>query len=264
MRKGDCPFCGAVNVEIDIEDACPKWILRSIERLRRSERVRIQTFGKANRDYPSYSGAIPVHAPCKKNCNGGWMSRLESRAKPLLRPMIEPASPIAIPLGFQSRAEIAFWLLKTAMVWDFVSPNSPFFTNEERQRATRHELPSHLDVWAGRYTGPGLLHQSHNPLRLMSIEARGAKPVEITAHGFTFTAGHLTLQLLYIRPRKGVLFKGMLSHLNPRDHLIPLWPTETQVVWPPNSPIDSFESLNTISSRWGTFRPDDPRAKGPS
>jgi len=263
MRRGDCPFCGAERVDIDIEDACPQWILRSLLKLRRSDRLRVQTFGQSNRDYPSYTGKMPVHAPCKAKCNGGWMSQLQSRAKPLLRPMIESDPAISMPLDFQKRAEIAFWLVKTAMVWDFVKPNTAFFNDVERRAAVAHEIPAMLQVWAGRYNGEGLLHQSHNPLQMFSLERAGATPTMLEGIGFTFTAGHMTLQLCYVRPRAGVLFKGILNNASPEGRLVQVWPASGDLIWPPLREIESVDRLQQIAMRFGSFRPGDPRASKP-
>lgn len=263
MRRDDCPFCGALQVEIDLEDACPKWVLRSIQGMRKSDRFRVQTFGRDNRDYPSYTGAISVHAPCKVVCNGGWMSRLERRAKPILRSMIESNPPIAMPLSASDRTLIALWLLKTAMVWDFVLPNTPYFIEDERRMVAAQKIPETIQVWAGRYSGRGFLHQSHNPLQMFSIEGSGVKPTQMTSFGFTFTMGHLTLQLHYLRRKQGVQMKGMLTNSSPGDRLLEVWPARRSVVWPPSIEIGSIDRLHEISMRFGSFKPGDPRGAKP-
>jgi hypothetical protein len=53
-----------------------------------------------------------VRAVCA-NCNSGWMSQLEARAKPVLSPMIRG---IALHLSADTQKLIATWALKTAIM----------------------------------------------------------------------------------------------------------------------------------------------------
>jgi hypothetical protein len=55
-----------------------------------------------------------------KDCNGGWLSDLETRASNLLPPILAGDSQ-TLPVGDQ--AFLAVWAIKTAMMWQTVPPN---------------------------------------------------------------------------------------------------------------------------------------------
>lgn len=86
-------------------------------------------------------------------CNNGWMSRLETEAKPLLSPLIDGRDRA---IWSDEQAIISAWLIKTAMVFEFTADSSrePYYTDEERRRlrAERAILPSTI-ILLGRYRG---------------------------------------------------------------------------------------------------------------
>lgn len=246
MQKRDCPFCGAVGVEIDLEHALPDWLRELILKRKDTpeQRLTLHVGGERPRTFLTRNANITVHAPCKEYCNNGWMSKLEGRAKPMLRPFVEADPPIAVPIGEQQCAELAFWLLKTAMVWDFIDPMVPYFTNAQRRAVVEHRIDVPLMMWIGRYTGAeGHFMAMHMPIKLQS----GG----LTMEGFAFTmmAGHLVTQFLTFRQPPSIGPVSIIVPGTPPSELVSLWPPR-QFVWPPPRTISTAEWLLAIATRF--------------
>jgi hypothetical protein len=81
-------------------------------------------------------------------CNNGWMARLEGRARLLFDPLISGA-PVPTKLSPEHQLLAATWIVKTAMIADFVAGRAPVFTQAQRtlmleQLVPPHEAPVHL------------------------------------------------------------------------------------------------------------------------
>jgi len=251
MRKEQCPFCGAVDVEIDLEHALPDWLRELILKRKASpeQRLTMHFGGDRPRTYSTRDANITVHAPCKRTCNNGWMSKLEGRAKPILRPFVEAEPPIAVPIGEQQCAELAFWLLKTAMVWDFIDPMVPYFSNAERLAVVEHRIEVPLMLWIGRYTGSdGHFMAMHTPIKFKS------GVVEMEGFSFTMMAGHLVTQFLTFRKPASIGQVSIQVPGTPPPELVSLWPPRP-FVWPPPKMITRSERLLAIADRFEPSRP---------
>jgi hypothetical protein len=74
-----------------------------------------------------------------QNCNGGWMSRLEAQAKPLLEPMFDGKPKT---LGPDEQVVLAAWTVKTLMMLDLWGANPEAFSPAHHQRLYRSGVPS--------------------------------------------------------------------------------------------------------------------------
>jgi hypothetical protein len=82
------------------------------------------------------------------NCNNGWMSKLQSRTKPLLVPLINGA-PLA--LSDPDRAILAAWATMFTMVVEFADPQT--IATKQAEREDFAGAPRPLDnwiIWVGR------------------------------------------------------------------------------------------------------------------
>jgi hypothetical protein len=69
--------------------------------------------GTEERSYKARPANVVVKSVCEE-CNGGWMSELEQRAKSVLLPMIGDRGPVT--LGASDAETVATWAIKTALV----------------------------------------------------------------------------------------------------------------------------------------------------
>ena len=104
-------------------------------------------------------------------CNNTWMSQLEEKNIPSLRPMLQNQHTI-IDLGRQRL--LMEWGVKTAMVQDSIKPgigNEKFYTVAERldMRLTR-KIPERTRIWIGatNRTTPGIVRHGYGYFRRRS------------------------------------------------------------------------------------------------
>jgi hypothetical protein len=162
-------------------------------------------------------------------CNTGWMSDLESRAKPLLSgPITDRPYSYSIPDQFV----IAVWATKTVLVALRAIPRQPEVISPAMYRwFAEHRAPLPNSVaWIGRYDGDGEWPVS------FKLHAAGYGPIdepqpsyEEAIKGFhaVFAAGHLAFFVFGIPD-------GPRVDGNSHAKRVLIWPNaEGAVAWPP-------------------------------
>jgi hypothetical protein len=97
-----------------------------------------------------HSGSKKVKAVCK-DCNTGWMSRMENRTRPILMPLIQG---VFHRLSTFDQNTLAGWIAKTVMVAEFAHPTHIAIPQDERLWTYAHFLPpTHWSIWLAAYTG---------------------------------------------------------------------------------------------------------------
>jgi hypothetical protein len=122
-------------------------------------------------------------------CNSGWMSQLQTRAKPFLEPRLQ--NDWSQPLDEWGQRTIAVWATMFTMVVEQADPDTIAISQQDRTtlKLTRDPVPGWL-IFLGRNTGvPGkFYHQTcavrEDGLRLMNT------------HVTTFTVGGVLLQTM--------------------------------------------------------------------
>jgi hypothetical protein len=190
-----------------------------------------------------------VKKPCKA-CNNGWMSRLETKAEPIMWQMIV-GNDTVIPSGEQ--LTLARWLLKTAMAWEFFRKRSPkYFKPMERLAMAQEQphLPPHILFFLARYRSidsgnAGFFAEYDLPL---AFESEGRHVAD--AYVSTFAIGELALQIFAHRLEKTEL----------RFHIKNAW-TDAEfrfahslrtIRWPPKLAL-SDDSIEVFHRRWLTL-----------
>src|SRR5262245_48432062 len=108
---------------MSLEHAIPKWVAQVLDDIQHAagyDTKWVSTYesgGLVERDrsYETGLATITVKAVCEP-CNTGWMSRMESRNKPLIEPMIRGEH---VRLSVAEQVEVATWASKTAMVLEY-------------------------------------------------------------------------------------------------------------------------------------------------
>ena len=129
-----CIFCGS-RENLNREDLWPKWLVETVTQDRPSEIERI--FGSDSTAH-FYGGKWVKGRGVCEQCNGGWMSNLESKIKLILEPMIFDSSSV---LDYVQQSAIAIWTLKTAMAFECIkgaastpaTANEVFYSAADRQ-----------------------------------------------------------------------------------------------------------------------------------
>ena len=107
---------------------------------------------------PGDTFTVKIKAACY-TCNNGWMRRSEDATRPHLTPLIDGTATIVRP---EQTRLIAKWLVKKAMVAEFVQAKTITITQAQRTHLYRTgEIPDWFNIWIGPYRGklpPRYLH----------------------------------------------------------------------------------------------------------
>jgi len=202
-----------------------------------------------------------VNTVCR-NCNNTWMSELEQKNVPSLRPMVD-GKPIEIDPGRQRL--LREWAVKTAMINDSTklrNGNPQFYTRQERtaMRESR-AIPPLTRIWLGQIDenwhigihGTDFTLVDGNKLRLgegsVTTIYMGCFVVQVVTE-------HLKPE--YADPG----FKGV--NPKPRDwdqKLLEIWPTTAKKVpWPPQSAFTNGgpQGIAYLMDRWRIGTPTKP------
>ena len=120
-----CLFCGIEGGEhLSEEDAIPRWLLHHLGTPSHDKRVHAvvsaQTGDVLRKEITSSFRFVEPRI-CERNCNNGWMSRLESAARDFLVPLIDGSKALG-DVRWSEAAVVAKWAVKTAYVHSWAIP----------------------------------------------------------------------------------------------------------------------------------------------
>jgi hypothetical protein len=184
-------------------------------------------------------------------CNGGWMSRLEESAEPILTPLVLGTG--SVVTRSQQRT-LATWATKTALALQLTSQGATRIPAVFYRGLTKDPSrpPPHTQVLLGAYEG-------HRQAFFQSFELnldhrRGRSKGYLP----TFIIGHVVLQVFLHTHHDNVeIAKGG----DRADMTAQIWPVGGDVVWPPPVIIDETR-LDYFLQGFGTR--GNPGTWGPS
>jgi hypothetical protein len=205
--------------------------------------------GAALESWPTKSPAIRVKRVCG-DCNNGWMSRLENRAKTIIEALIDDRLDT---LDRQSVANIAAWTVKTAMVLESaIPPPEWFFTSRERERLRIDGvLPNWTSVWIAKCVEHSGMYSACK--RLLGTDS--VRDGSVTASVTTMAFGPLAIQTRTLRVRSGVppnTTVTVAERSGPWDQLtLQVWPVHLeQVSWRAGMRFRGEAGLHELTERF--------------
>lgn len=231
-----CIFCTR-RADSD-EDVIPKWIPRLL-RKQEGERVPMRTtrFGHEPREQLAGESIQKVGSVCRQ-CNNGWMSRLEEDVKPILKPMIL-GNPVTLTARQQER--ITTWMTKCAMMYESMATGEVFYNGLDCHHFMKTGSPlGATSVWLGQYNG-GI--RVIGDYRLLPRQQDDGGFVKILV--LTLVLGKLALQLTSAKWTKESPRVDLATWVleNTKDLLVQVWPVNLLgVQWPP---LCSFDDEST-------------------
>ena len=147
-----CVFCGAPADSQ--EQVWPKWsapLLADDELLPHFHQIVQEGRPDEERRYAKGASSLTVGVVCE-GCNNGWMSDLESRAKPYLEPMLRGHGRALHETGIRT---LATWALKTAMMVEHMhGAKRHLIPAQEYAHLFHHGRPSErARIWMASYAG---------------------------------------------------------------------------------------------------------------
>jgi hypothetical protein len=238
-----CVFCG--EKKTTKEHVWPRWIRQELPDIMDTN----YTFQRGNdppRVWKGPAASVTVRAVCAA-CNNGWMSKLETAAKPLLVRMIRGQR---TPLDQPAQRTLAAWALKQAMMLDLLNPGSnqpgdTVISDSHYEHLRVHgEPPATTFVWITATDGK---HQADTYYNGHAIELHLDpldRPNEI-AYVATFAIRHVAFQVL------GTNLSGASwKHIGAAAAALgQIWPFREEFTWPPGHVLPAAD-VDGLAHHW--------------
>lgn len=204
-----------------------------------------------------HAGTRKVRVVCK-TCNNGWMSLLEERTKPLLKPLIAGQDAV---LDANAQKTLATWAAKTAITAEHLKPRPGMIRpNECRWIKDNLAPPEGCHVWVAAYDGHAwrelTIYQQRANLDITAINGPTLEPHYIKAT--TFGLGNLLFLILSTSWDKA--WRQFVDY--DTVGLRHIWPiTRKPIQWPPPFVLSDSEAtmISNILNWWDTESVFDPR-----
>jgi hypothetical protein len=184
MGVRSCAFCGASSVSA--EHVWPRWLSAVLpsKRVRHKQQFDHPDGTARDREWEAPPYTQTVNHVCEE-CNNGWMSKLETQAKPLLQPMVEGRFRHLHPAGQRT---IATWAFKTVAMLEYIASAEPAIVQEQRDWLLEHTEPHpSVHVWVAGCSD--LVHASCRQTRFLVGET------ETPGFATTLSVGHFACQV---------------------------------------------------------------------
>jgi len=162
-------------------------------------------------------------------CNNGWMNEIEGRARPFLSSLIQGHGRTLYREGQQ---RLATWAVKTAMMLAFLARGSFRTIPQGHYNQLFHrpdQPPETTQVWLSAVQEGTVCH--HRPVRL-GLKIPGVIP-DVHGYGVTFNVGHAVFQIFGHELGKDRAIRDTRDGRPFGEALMPIWPYERAVEWPP-------------------------------
>ena len=256
-----CVFCGNAG-NMSKEHAWPQWLRRgaTVEPTQWSysagfSRVSDSAYAEAPNSVTSKQGSVlttRVREVCRE-CNGGWMSRLEMEAQPLLRRLWAPSYPLGRTVLSASDARaVAAWAVKTAWIRELQAERKVTAPAATRKQFAGDRMPPpYCSAWIARHEGDFNLsafvtvaQASHRDDPWNSGPRRQLALVTLVVNGVAIC--------VRTDSDEGIPW----APFPPEWHQF--WPVSESVAWPPNSAVGDDQVYREAHSlhRWLRIDPD--------
>jgi hypothetical protein len=254
-----CLFCDhAANSR---EDAWPLWLLGRFP-VPRGAKASLQRGGTAPKTWTHAGHGHKVRFVCA-DCNNGWMSDLETQAKPILEPLLAGKKTEVTRL---EQHVLSRWSIKMAMVWEAVrADGQPFYTREECAALRSGQgLPTRTGVWMATCLElPGIYceasHLTESPMRL---------PSEASMYVSTFAFGNFAIQVATGRAPAHIQADVKMSvseHSGAwAETALRIWPAGETTAWPLRLGLGGEPGLALFSRSCDHTNMQAPPYRGPA
>jgi hypothetical protein len=193
-----------------------------------------------------------------RDCNNGWMGKLQEDAKPFLVPILEGRS---ATLKRNGQIIMAAWAAMMIMVAEHLDIQMVAIPAADR-RWLRNNLrpPSHWRIWIGRHAAVSHPLFTHNVVSMVpekEIERIGLEaPVAPNTQTSTILLGkHLIIHVMSSAVARHIIRRWKLP-VTFASSLTQIWPIiSAEVIWPPIGDVLLDTAIDTIAQQF--FRAGD-------
>lgn len=180
--------------------------------------------------------SVTARVVCE-SCNNGWMSRLQTSAKPVVLPLVTGAD---ARLFRNDLKNLVAWCAMFVMLAEWASKDRQFagIAQADRDFLRQSGLPPPRDwrIWVARYVrGDWAGVYQHVTVNVVETdeEARAPGVPLPNTQSTTFVAGELLCHAF------SSSFRGAAATNHPPKPFVQIWPIkQTPLVWPPQTLVD--------------------------
>jgi hypothetical protein len=241
-----CIFCGGpANSR---EDVWPLWMTKHFIAPGTMESQRGPDLQVRTR--PVDRPELVVRRVCE-DCNNGWMSRLQSRAKPIIERLWQEPN-VTLPL--EDCHSLSLWAVMTVMVMQTLGEEEGWLYSEYDCTLmwNSQQMPRFTGIWIANCDGHTEI-SSESRFMLSGPSPQTGRLAR--GNAITMAFGNLALQVLKVVP------EGNIDHLKDitvsqgygdwQNIALQLWPlTGHPVAWPPPRAIRSEQQLELFTERF--------------
>ncbi len=243
VPKGrQCIFCGSTK-GLTREHAVPRWVSKLVFR---NEPIHAYTGIDGVRPLRSYVSRGITAAPrivCR-DCNNGWLHRLEVRARDAIGPIMIGQRKT---LSEADQAAASLWVLKTAIVLERDRPVPPMIPAWHARYLLEHQdLPPQSRAWLAYQRGFEEIGVHFFPIPHTDL-FRGPENFDVRGYVVTLTVGRAVFQV-YAMASEG--FGVVLDQAYDTDggYAASIWPPTAPVNWPTENGL-TYEELDRFAHR---------------
>jgi hypothetical protein len=194
-------------------------------------RIRGET---ASRNRQGDVTAIRLKVVCGKHCNNGWMSRLETRVRPILIPLLTGSR---ITMNKYHQEVLATWIAMKMVVCEFSNPEDVVTPRLERSLLMGRRLPPDMtSIWIAHYNGAAWNNAYVRYCYEVGLGTNGRPPIPSASttkniQSQSLIAGKLlihvlgtTLSGIKFEPQKAAAAVNAVRQI---------WPFQREFLWPP-------------------------------
>lgn len=240
-----CLFCG--QPANSREDAWPRWI---VDRFYAEEPVAVsaERRGEVLSPWRVRKPELKVRHVCR-DCNNGWMSKLEETVKPILDPLLAGHR-----RGFDEGAQmtLAVWAVKTAMVLEALdSPELFAYTQAEREELRKWStIPTRSSIWLAASTDPSLFASTK------TRHFGASTPHILEGAATTIALSRVVVQVFTMRLPQQVGARTKVTvpvrKANWEESTVQILPASPSsvAIWPPKLGLDGETGIDFLSGRF--------------
>ena len=172
-----------------------------------------------------------------RNCNNGWMGKLQEKTKPFLVPMLEGKD---VSFYRNGQTALAAWVAMFVMVAEFIYPDKTAISAQERTWFMNNQrAPSHWRVWIGRYARSTTIDRFfHHVVPFVEHESEIATDDSMPPPPNAQTSTILLGEYLVIHVMSSAFARRIIRRWPLLPHIAPMmceiWPVQNRIAaWPP-------------------------------
>lgn len=191
----------------------------------------------APRNWSKGGPDLQVREVCAQ-CNSGWMSQLETAARPILTELIQGRR---LSLAPDDQVILAAWTFKTELMFQVARPQTVRCIDAERfgEFYVARVPPENVSVWMGATSGGPAVFE------LATAATFGLRDAHATP-GFIAVLAFGNLLLIMAGPQTGVVGVAPIETATEPAILQRIWPLRAEsILWGPPTVIDGADLSNS-------------------